>query len=105
MTVEKVKKRSSKYLTALSVLRYCIHALSILERMAQRHSVPCFASGRWAWRLCAFHCLVSFLNFVHLDTGVLHLDTGVVHRDTVVLHDTAVHLTTVGGFNLQEDAS
>ena len=50
------------------------------------HSVPCFASG-----LCAFHCLVSFLNFVHLDT--------------VVLHDTGVHLTTVGGFNLQEDAS
>ena len=83
--MEKVKK-SSKYLTAPFVLRYCIHALSILERMAQMHSVPCFASG-----LCAFHCLVSFLNFVHLDT--------------VVLHDTGVHLTTVGGFNLQEDAS
>ena len=91
MTVEKVKKRSSKSLTALSVLRYCIHALFILERMAQRHSVPCFASGQWAWRLCAYHCLVSFLNFVHLDT--------------VVLHDTSVHLTTLGGFNLQEDAS
>ena len=45
----------------------------------------------WAWQHCAFHCLVSFLNFVHLDT--------------VVLHDTGVHLTTVGGFNLQEDAS
>ena len=43
--MEKVKKRSSKYLTALSVLRYCIHALSILVRMAQMHSVPCFASG------------------------------------------------------------
>ena len=81
------------------MLRYCIHALSILERMAQRHSVPCFASGQWAWhwQLCAFHCLVSFLNFVHLDTVVLH--------DTVVVHDTEVHLTTVGGFNLQEDAS
>ena len=62
------------------------------------HSVPCFASG-----LCAFHCLVSFLNFVHLDTVVLH-DTS-VHLDTVVTHDTGVHLTTVGGFNLQEDAS
>ena len=35
----------------------------------------------------------------------MHLDTGVVHLDTVVLHDTGVHLTTVGGFNLQEDAS
>ena len=115
--MEKVKKKSSKYLTALSVLRYCIHALSILERMAQRHSVPCFASGQWAWQLCAFHCLVSFLNVVHLDTVVLHLDTGVVHLDTsvlhdtgvhldtVVTHDTGVHLTTVGGFNLQEDAS
>ena len=45
----------------------------------------------WAWQRCAFHCLVSFLNFVHLDTGVVH--------------DTGVHLTTVGGFNLQEDAS
>ena len=66
--------------------------------MAQRHSVPCFASGQWAWQLCAFHCLVSFLNFVHLDTVVVHLYTG-------VLHDTGVHLTTVGGFNLQEDAS
>ena len=66
--------------------------------MAQKHSVSCFASGRWAWRLCAFHCLVSFLN-------VMHLDTGVVHLDTVVLHDTGVHLTTVGDFNLQEDAS
>ena len=64
--------------------------------MAQMHSVPCFASGQWAWQLCAFHCLVSFLNFVHLDTVVLHLDT-------VVVHDTGVH--TVGGFNLQEDAS
>ena len=107
----KVKKRSSKYLTALSVLRYCIHALSILERMAQMHSVPCFASGRWAWRLCAFHCLVSFLNVMHLYTGVLHLDTVVLHLDTGVVHDTGVlhdigvYLTTVGGFNLQEDAS
>ena len=97
VTMEKVK-RSIKYLTAPFVLRYCIHALSILERMAQMHSVPCFASG-----LCAFHCLVSFLNFVHLDTVVLH-DTS-VHLDTVVTHDTGVHLTTVGGFNLQEDAS
>ena len=61
------------------------------------HSVSCFASGQWAWQLCAFQCLVSFLNFVHLDTVVLH--------DTVVVHDTGVHLTTVGGFNLQEDAS
>ena len=91
MTAENVKKRSSKYLTALSVPRYCIHALSILERMAQMHSVSCFASGQWAWQLCVFHCSVSFLNFVHLDT--------------VVVHDTGVHLTTVGGFNLQEDAS
>ena len=41
---------------------------------------------------------------MHLDTVILH-DTGVVHLDTVVLHDTGVHLTTVGGFNLQEDAS
>ena len=65
--------------------------------------MPCFASGQWAWQLCAFHCLVSFLNFVHLDTAVLH-DTS-VHLDTVVTHDTGVHLTTVGGFNLQEDAS
>ena len=96
--MEEVKKRSCKYLTALSVLRYCIHALSSLERMAQMHSVPCFASGQWAWQLCAFHCLVSFLNFVHLDTGVVHLDT-------VFVLDTGVHLTTVGGFNLQEDAS
>ena len=60
--------------------------------------MPCFASGQWAWQLCAFHCLVSFLIFVHLDTVVLHLDTGVVH-------DAGAHLTTVAGFNLQEDAS
>ena len=41
---------------------------------------------------------------MHLETVVVHLYTVVTH-DTGVVHDTGVHLTTVGGFNLQEDAS
>ena len=64
--MEKVKK-SSKYLTAPFVLRYCIHALSILERMAQMHSVPCFASGQGSpvhftvWSVSSTLCILILL--------------------------------------------
>ena len=76
--MEKVEKRSSKYLTAPFVLRYCIHALSILERMAQMHSVPCFASGQGSpvhftvWSVSSTLCILILLFCMILVCILIH---------------------------------